>query len=158
MRLTTTMINALSHSPAILADMLRDIPADLRKQHRRPGKWSIHEHTCHLAQADLMILERFRTFAREEHPVFTLYLPGTTVEDNLMDLDLEEQMASFTHSRATMVELLNSYSSNVWERSAEHPEYTQYSPYILLRHTLMHDHFHMYRIEELWLTRAEMLT
>lgn len=42
-------------------------------------------------------------------------------------------------------------------RSARHPEYTLYTPYVMLRHMMMHDYLHMYRIEELWLTRPEYL-
>ena len=45
-----------------------------------------------------------------------------------------------------------------WEKTATHPEYEQYSLIILARHILMHDHWHMYRMEELWLTRDEYLT
>ena len=44
-----------------------------------------------------------------------------------------------------------------WTRKAKHKEYIEYTPYIMLRHILMHDHFHMYRIEELWLTTDEFL-
>ena len=48
--------------------------------------------------------------------------------------------------------------AGTWQKTATHPEYAQYSFYILVRHILMHDHWHMYRMEELWLTRDEYLT
>ena len=53
--------------------------------------------------------------------------------------------------------LIRSADKSIWIKEAEHPEYHIYTPYIMLRHRLMHDHFHMYRIEELWLTNEEYL-
>lgn len=38
------------------------------------------------------------------------------------------------------------------------PEYALYSLFILARHILMHDHGHIYRMEERWLTRDAYLT
>ena len=155
MRMTSALIDSLARSPAILTDMLQDIPEGALKLRRKPGKWSIHENACHLAASDQMILERFQRFSHERHPTFKLYLPGTTVEDNLMDADMDVSMRDFSQSRKAMVELLRTFDDAQWSNAATHPEYALYNPYILLRHTLMHDHFHMYRIEELWLTREE---
>jgi hypothetical protein len=39
------------------------------------------------------------------------------------------------------------------EKSAGHEECSEYTLYIMLRHTLTHDHVHIYRMEELWLTQ-----
>jgi hypothetical protein len=41
-----------------------------------------------------------------------------------------------------------------WQKTAIPPEYENDSLYILTRHTLMHDHWHMCRMEGLWLTRV----
>ncbi|MDA0195055.1 MAG: hypothetical protein O2951_08420 [Bacteroidetes bacterium] len=56
-----------------------------------------------------------------------------------------------------MVSLVKSFENDLWSKTAVHPEFNKYSHYILLRHAMMHDHFHMYRIEELWLTKDEYL-
>ncbi len=56
------------------------------------------------------------------------------------------------------MELLSKLDKSVWEKTATHPEYEHYSLYILARHILIHDHWHMYRMEELWLTRDDYLT
>ncbi|MDA1119365.1 MAG: hypothetical protein O2887_02525 [Bacteroidetes bacterium] len=52
---------------------------------------------------------------------------------------------------------MKSFENDLWSKTAVHPEFNKYSHYILLRHAMMHDHFHMYRIEELWLTKDEYL-
>ena len=154
----SALIQGLKHSPLLLRELLGQISYEERKLHRIPDKWSIHEHACHLAQAEIMIYDRFQTFKFEPKPEFHPYLPGTTVaDDELIHLDFDEQLDSFTLQRSKTVELLESFEDSIWEKAAIHPQYSQYSTHILLRHTLMHDHFHMYRIEELWLTRSDYL-
>jgi len=153
-----TILELLDKTPALLRDMLQAIPAEKLKQRRIPGKWSIHEHACHIAYVQPMLAGRIRTFIAEEKPVFTSYIPGdTTPPDELLNLDLEETLAGFPRARREFTELCRSQGAGFWERVAEHEEYELYTPYILIRHILMHDHTHMYRMEELWLTLDEHL-
>ena len=147
------LIDCLAQSPLILRNLLKQIDPPLYRIQRRPEKWSIHENACHLAQAERMIKGRFGRFQSEQRPNFEVYLPGRTVSDNLIDLDLEEQLNHFEELRSATIQLLRSFDEKTWEKQADHLEYSQYGSYILLRHTLMHDHFHMYRIEELGFTR-----
>lgn len=154
----TALIEGLRNSPLILTEFFRGIPDDLRKIRRIPDKWCIHEHACHLSQTEEMIGKRFLRFQTEEHPVFEPYLPGKTVETaTLIELDFQEELDRFTSRRKELVNLLESFGQEVWKKTAKHPEYITYTPLILMRHTLMHDHFHMYRMEELWLTKPEFL-
>jgi hypothetical protein len=64
----------------------------------------------------------------------------------------------FTRYRYKQLLLLESADHITWKKTATHPEYEAYSLYILTRHVLMHDYWHMYRMEELWLTRDVYLT
>ncbi len=151
------IISCLEHSPFILHSMIEDIPSALLKMKRRPEKWTIHENACHLATAEVMINKRFKTFVEEETPVFKPYLPGSTVHEDLLSMDLNSALAQFEELRKDTTDLLKVFDSSIWSRKASHPEYADYDPRILARHTLMHDHFHMYRIEELWLTKVEFI-
>ena len=47
------------------------------------------------------------------------------------------------------IELAKEFNSNDWDKLAIHPEYKTYTPYIMLRHLLMHDHNHLYKIEDM---------
>lgn len=152
------IISCLQHTPLILSSIIREIPPNLLKKRRIKNKWCIHEHVCHLAQAEDMILKRFQTFKTVDFPQFKPYLPGKTVTvSQLLDLDLREQMERFEQLRNSLISTVRSFDPAIWRKKANHHEYTEYNAYILLRHTLMHDHFHMYRIEELWLTKEEYL-
>jgi hypothetical protein len=105
-----------------------------------------------------MLLSRFQMFRDEEHPVIRPFLPGKSdPEDDLTAMDWDSAVADFSSLRGKMLELIGSFDEAVWGREASHPEYSRYTPYILARHVLMHDHWHMYRIEELWLTTDEYL-
>lgn len=151
------IISGLEQSPVILRALVESIPSNLLKKERIPGKWSIHENACHLSRAEVMINNRFRKFVEVENPEFQPYLPGSTVKENLLALDLKSELSHFEALRKETTDLLKMFDNSIWRRKASHPQYADYDPRILARHTLMHDHFHMYRIEELWLTKDEFL-
>jgi len=152
------IIHGLERTPGMLATLISSIPKDILKKRRNKDKWSIHELACHIVDVQPMLIQRFKKFKNEEHPVFKPYLPGKTVsKDHLLDLDLEAMLSKFKKYREELVGLVRGFSTEEWDKSGSHDEYEEYTPHILLRHVLMHDYFHMYRIEELWLTRDEYL-
>jgi len=148
----------MSQAPILLRELMDQIPENIAKIRRKQGKWSIHEHVCHLAASQRMIIARFQIFKDEVDPFFKPYLPGKNVPDSaLIDMDLEAALDEFETGRKELLELLENYSEVDWGNYGQHPEYQKFTPDIFLRHVMMHDHFHMYRIEELWLTRKEFL-
>ncbi len=151
------IISCLEQSPKLLSSLIESVPSEFLKKERIPGKWSIHENACHLSRAELMINDRFRKFVEYENPEFTPYLPGNTVKEDLLVLDLKTELIHFEKLRKDTTGLLKMFDNSIWKRKASHPQYIDYDARILARHTLMHDHFHMYRIEELWLTKDEFI-
>lgn len=148
----------LKEAPQILQGLLDQIPDHLYKERRIPGKWSIHEHVCHLDVVQDMILERFRIFLEQESPVFQSYRPGENVSDaDLIHMDIKQSVVAFQQKRMRLLEQIQSFDPAKWHRNATHPQYTEFTPYIFLRHVTMHDHLHMYRMEELWLSKEEYL-
>ena len=158
MESTKIIISHLAQGPALLRDLLNSIPKERYKERRLPGRWTIHEHACHLSEVDSMMYDRLLTFKNADYPVFEPFLPGTNVGDaHLIDLDLEECLRRFEKMRGKTVELAGTLSPEDWRKEATHPEYEYYTAKILLRHMLMHDNLHMYRMEQLWLTREAFL-
>lgn len=153
-----SIMSCLREGPAILKGLLEQIPEEVLKIRRIPGKWSAHEHACHLEVVQEMIIKRFRTFLAEERPVFKAYLPGKNVpDDELIKMDLEESVKSFKIKREELLRLLEDYPAEAWNKKGDHPQYKEFTPLIFLRHVMMHDHLHMYRMEEMWLTNDEYL-
>jgi hypothetical protein len=152
------VLAGLGSAADVLEGLLESIPPELMKAIRKPGKWSIHCHACHLSVAQPMLLERFRRFMAESEPEFRPYFPDREAgEDALDDMDLAACLASFRKDRGELMRLIATVEDSFWDKRASHPEYVLYTPLIMTRHIMMHDYLHMYRIEELWLTREGYL-
>ena len=151
------MLASLEKTPAILKELVDAVPKKpswRMKERQVEGKWSIHEHACHIVTVQPMLTERVVKFIEEENPKFEPYIPGkTTPPDELLNMDLDQKMAEFPALRKEFIDLVRSAPAEAWEKNGEHGAFSEYTLYISLRHTLLHDHVHMYRMEELWLTR-----
>jgi hypothetical protein len=155
----TAILVALERSIAIFDDMLRSIPTESLDIKRGEGFWSLHEHATHLADVQPMGLERMRRILTEDEPEFVAFVPNQGEEAEKPPLPpVEAIIADFRTGRKQQLELLKKASPQDWKRTAVHPEYEQYGLFIFARHILMHDHWHMYRMEELWLTKDEYLS
>ena len=64
---------------------------------------------------------------------------------------MEKSLNDFFEIRHSTIELAKAFNNNDWNKLANHPEYKTYTPYIMLRHLLMHDHNHLYKIEDMGL-------
>ena len=154
------LIHGLQRSANILSAFVETIPGDMLARRRNDACWTLAEHVSHLAQVQPMLLERLQRFRDEGRPVFIPYFPGEGEEepDTPEVVPMADALDQFALYRGRQVALLNGLEPAAWEKTGEHPEYERYSCYILVRHILMHDHWHMYRMEELWLTRDAYLT
>ena len=154
------LLKALNQTPKILFEFIRSIPKDKLDLRRGEGIWTVAEHVHHLAQVQPMLLERFERFVNEDHPEFLPYIPNTAKEeiDSPIRINVFATLDQFAWQREKQLLLLRSADDILWKKTATHPEYESYSLYILTRHVLMHDYWHMYRIEELWLTKDAYLT
>ena len=153
------VLAGLANTPKILAAFVADIPAELRQRRRGQGFWTIAEHLSHLAEVQPMLLERLQRFVAEERPAFVPFLPekdGPPAQK--VCLGAEEALAQLAAVRREQLELLFAVEEAIWTREGSHPEYDRYSLVILARHMLLHDYWHMYRMEELWLTKDAYLT
>jgi uncharacterized damage-inducible protein DinB len=153
------LLEGLRLTPGILTNFVQSIPESKLDLRRGTGFWTIAEHVSHLAQVQPMMLQRFERFRDEEHPAFVPYTPGAGEEAATpARLSMESALEQFARYRNSQLLLLEAADPISWEKTATHPEYEAYSLHILTRHLLMHDHWHMYRMEELWLTRDAFLT
>lgn len=151
---TAAVIDALARAPEIVVPLVHEVPPALRKRRPAPGRWSAHEHACHLAVVHSLFFERLDYMLSHPHPVITPYDPGTQdADDRLLRLDLEQALTQFVSDRVRLVKRIRELAPTEWERQAEHGEYTHYSVFIMFRHLALHDFLHAYRIEELLLRR-----
>jgi hypothetical protein len=146
------IVAALERAPALLIPLVREVPQAILTRRPRPGKWSAHEHACHLAMVNPVMSARLDLMLTDPRPRIVPYFPSSDEEEGaLLKMDLDEAIERFSSDRRRLVERLKTLSAEEWQRTAEHGEYTHYSVFIMFRHLAMHDMFHAYRIEELLL-------
>ena len=152
MQTPNAVIEALARAPDIVVPLVRDVPAAILKRRPAPGRWSAHEHACHLAHVHALFFARLDHMLRHPEPVIQPYQPDEQdPEDMLLRMDLDESLARFVDDRARLVAQLRSLGPDDWARTARHAEYRTYSVFIMFRHVALHDFLHGYRIEELLL-------
>jgi hypothetical protein len=150
----TEIITALERAPGIIIPMVRQANSAVRKRRPPSGKWSIHEHACHLAEVNPRFLQRLDLMLTRDNPAIKSYDPGRDdAADALLGIDLDDAMNRFGSDRGRMVERLRQLRPRDWARTGEHDEYNSYSIFTMFRHLALHDFFHAYRIEELVLRR-----
>ena len=143
------VVDALERAPSLIVPLVREVPDRLRKRRPRPGKWSAHEHACHLAAVQPVFAERLALVLEQDHPTIRPYQPEREhAPDALLSVDLEEALGRLQRERAELVARLRRLQPAEWRRTAEHEEYSHYSVFIMFRHLAMHDMLHAYRIEE----------
>ena len=154
MTLPEQLMDALERGPQIVIPMVHQADPAILKRRPVPGKWSIHEHACHLAEAEKIFSRRLDIMLSQEKPVIKSYDPGRDdPDDALLHVDLEDALARYRDLRVKLVVRLRGLRDSDWARTAAHDEYNSYSRPTMIRHLPLHDFFHAYRIEELLLRR-----
>ena len=150
-----SILTLLANAPRVILPLVHAIPLEVIKRRPRPNKWSAHEHACHLAEVHSLFFSRLEQMLSEPHPRIRPYDPDRdmTSHDALLQVDLEQALTRFESDRGKLVEKLARLSAEDWQRTAVHPEYSDYSIFIMFRHLALHDSLHAYRIEELLLKR-----
>ena len=141
----TAVIDALERAPQVVVPLVREMPPAHVKWRPPSGKWSAHEHACHLAVVHRLFADRLELILTTPQPVIRPYDPGRDDPgDALMALDLEECLTRYVDDRARLVARLRQLTEGDWLRTAEHGEYSHYSVFIMFRHVALHDFFHAY--------------
>ena len=134
--------------------LVRQAASSIVKRRPPSGKWSIHEHACHLAAVHPVLIQRLDLMLAEDRPAIRSYEPGRDdPPDVLLDVDLDAALRRFEEDRTRLVGRLRRLQPDEWTRTANHEEYNSYSVFTMFRHLALHDFFHAYRIEELLLRK-----
>lgn len=145
------VVTALANAPALIIPLVREIPSDLLKRRPKPGRWSAHEHVCHLAEVHSLFFSRLDLMLSENHPRIRPYDADLAMasESALLQVKLDHALQRFESDRQKLVEKLGRLTEADWQRTADHPEYASYSVFLMFRHLAFHDMLHAYRIEEI---------
>jgi hypothetical protein len=143
------VIDQLSRGPAIVRQLIYEMPPELRKRRPALGMWSAHEHAVHLPAIYPLINRRLELMLSDPNAYIQGYEPSRDEpHDALLKLDLDTEMDRFDRERPVLIERIRKLTQAQWAITAEHEEYTQYGVYIMFRHIALHDIHHAYKIED----------
>jgi hypothetical protein len=143
------VIAQLARNPGVVRALIDDVPRSDRRRRPREGKWSAHEHACHLSLMEPMWAERAERILREDRPTIVSYEPDTDeAPDRLLSMNLDEALDAYEQGRKELVGRLSALPSDAWNRGATHTAHAHYSFFLMCRHIALHDMLHAFRIEE----------
>jgi hypothetical protein len=143
------VINQLARGPALVRQLIYEMPPDLRKRRPEPGVWSAHEHAVHLPAIYPLINRRLDLMLSDPNPFIQSYEPSRDeLDDALLKLDLDAEMDRYERERKLLVDRVAQLTPEQWEIKARHEEYSHYGVFIMFRHVALHDLHHAYKIED----------
>lgn len=148
------LLNTLETAPLLVISLVLETPVNLLKRRPAPGAWSVHELACHLADVHELFTSRLVRMLVEDNPLLVPFSPDVDgAPDYYLTLDLDECLERYVIERKALIDRLRLLPPLAWGRSARHPEYADYSIYIMFRHLALHDLSHAYEIEALRLKK-----
>ncbi len=114
----TTLVESYLAGPGELREAVSDLSREQLIARPIPGKWSVLEVVCHLADTDANIAHRVKRVLSEERPQFERVQPDLMLAALAYHgRDVDEELAIFDFTRRQMGRILNASPSNAWERT-----------------------------------------
>lgn len=113
-----------------------------------PGKWSIHEILIHLADAEIIGLQRMKKVLAENEPMLTVYDQDAWANRlGYADQDAEKHLQLFRLLRESFLPTLRRLSEEEWDRCGIHEEAGLLTMRQLLERYVNHVRDHLKQIE-----------
>ncbi|HEX5471845.1 MAG TPA: DinB family protein [Lacipirellulaceae bacterium] len=149
------VLDQLARGPALVRQVIYEMPLELRKRRPAPGVWSAHEHAVHLPAVEPIMMRRLDQMLSQPGCQIKSYEPSRDEPDDaLLNLELDAEMNRFDRERSAMIERLRKLTPEQWAITAVHDEYSHYGVFIMFRHIALHDLHHAYKIEERLLRKS----
>jgi uncharacterized damage-inducible protein DinB len=146
----STIYQRLQQAPDTLANMLQNKPADILTQ-QPDGKWSVKEHTGHLAQLEPLWRTRIQDILEKKPSLTPTDLENkATSEAGFNNHTIEELIWKFSKERKETLALLESINVKDQHGTSLHPRMQQPMRIIdIMYFTAEHDEHHMGVIQEI---------
>jgi DinB superfamily len=152
------VLDQLTRGPALVRQLIYEVPPELRKRRPAQGVWSAHEHAVHLAAIYPIVVARLdQMLNRPEQPILDYEPSRDDPDDALLKLDLDTEMDRFGRERGALLERIKTLTPDQWSIAVEHTGYSHYGVVIMFRHLALHDLYHAYRIEDRLLRKEWLL-
>ena len=147
------LLSTFHELPEIIETYFKNIPEALLDKKRNETSWTIREHLYHIVGVQEMLYQRILKIRDEENPVITPYFPENEPERAELYKSIEDAFLCYKEIRERQLLLIRQIKEPDFYKEAAHGEYVKYNIPIIMNHMIFHEYWHMYRIEELWLTK-----
>src|SRR6476620_4678803 len=114
-----SVLDQLVRGPALVRQLIYEVPPEVRKRRPAPGVWSAHEHAVHLPAIHPLVNRRLDLMLTDPDPYIKGYEPSRDDQKGaLLRLDLDAEMDRFERERATLIERLRKLTPAQWAITA----------------------------------------
>lgn len=138
----------IAATPAQLSELLDSTGDERASQSPAPGKWSIREILCHLADCEIVFAFRLRQTLAEPHHVIQPFDQDVWAR-NYAAYDAHSALAVFTAVRAFNCKLIASLPPEALSTPVSHPERGTMTFETILETMGGHDLNHLAQIEKI---------
>ena len=128
---------------------------DMEINNRIKNFWTIYEHLEHLTFSQNILLGRIKQFMEDENPIIKPF--GAEDRTYMEKYSVKELLERYCELRDKQIKIIKDTNKKTLEKEGIHDEYKKYTFEILIRHVLLHDSFHMWRMEELWIEKEKYI-
>jgi uncharacterized damage-inducible protein DinB len=139
-------IAIIRSTPETLTRLVSAFTAEALHEPPAPGKWSLREILCHLADTELAFSVRIRQTLAEPHHVIQPFDQDRWSEPYLK-LDAAQALETFSAVRRWNVALFGGLEGPSYEKRVTHPERGEMTLQTLLETMAGHDLHHLRQIE-----------
>ena len=142
----------IASTPKKLAELLETIGEKRANEAPAPGKWSVREVLCHLADCEIVFAYRLRQTLAEPHHVIQPFDQDIWAK-NYDAYDAPTALAVFTNVRGFNVKLIDSLASEAFSKVVTHPERGDMTFQTIVETMGGHDRNHIGQIEKIAASR-----
>lgn len=146
---TNSLIGRYLAGPQQLRDALAGLNAEQFDAHPIPGKWSIKEVVCHIADYEPVYADRMKRVIAEDQPTLLAGSPGAFVERLAYEQrELSEELSLIEVVRSQMARILRSLKPADFRRTGVHSVRGPVALEKLLQQITDHIPHHLALVEE----------
>jgi len=146
----TDPLKAQAATPGKLLRLSRGLSRAQLLTRPAPGKWSIHEIVCHLADVEVANAWRYRKVLAEDEVGLTAWDQDRWAAGHrYLRQDLRLALEQFRILRARNLSLLRVVGRKAWARTARHHTFGRLSAGQIAEHMVHHDANHVAHIERI---------
>jgi len=141
-------MDSMRESPTTIARLIAGASSDDLERAPAPGKWSVREILCHLADCELSFGVRLRQGVAEEHHMIQIFDPDVWAKQ-YDGIPVSDAVNAYTVTRNWNLRFLENVVPGALERPITHPKRGTMTYRHVIETVAGHDRNHILQIERI---------